>query len=1061
VAVAVFASYGALRVSAGIRKAVHPAWRRALLAAGAVSLGGGIWAVHFIGMLAFSVPGDVRFDLPATFAPVLPGLLAGGVAVHVLSRTSAGWGALAAGATVLGLGTGLMHQMGMAALRMNAVPHQDPSLFALSVLVVIVLAGIALGVPVLARERLAKGGGLAGLGAATVMGSALSGIHYTTMAVTSFLCADGPVIPGDGVNSGVLATVIAAAAGLVVSAAMFGSMARRTRDLAFTADTANERLRQISAAFDTIVESVMIADPHGAIMSVNPAFTRITGYNEAEVKGRNPRLLRSGRHDHAWYARMWEDINTCGHWQGEIWNRRKSGEIYPQWLTISAIKNEKGDTRSYVAVGSDISSIRQKQEELNRSLHHNQTILDSAGEGILGIGAQGEVVFVNPAAEAMLGWSPAELIGRNAHRSIHHTRADGAVCASATCPVSAVLGDGKARKVGDDYFWRKDGKGFAVDYTVAPVAVSGQVTGAVIVFRDITERQCNESQMRLAARVFESSPDGIVITDRRHKILSVNQAFLTEFHTSLDDVRGHRPDILFAGTMNRTHLRQALRALACHGSWEAELVGQRQNGEIFPASVKISADRDPAGQVSHYVAIISDMSEATSAQDRIDYLSRYDSLTALPNLRTLRDYFEVAQGSAAHSGRSMALIQCNLDNFKDVNDTLGRALGDELLREVAKRLRGCVAIGTGDVICRNGGDEFLVLLIDAPNEDAVQASIYAMRAVMSVPTELDHFPVTVTASFGVSCYPADGDDFDTLFQKADLAVNDAKTAGRNTVRFFAGTMINVATERLIMKYDLRTAIERDEFIIHYQPLIDLDSGRITGAEALLRWQSPKHGLVPPTRFIPIAEESGLIVPIGQWVLRQVCQQGRIWREAGFPDLRLAVNISVIQLHNPNFVETVRQLVEESGMPPEWLELELTESVLISDVDQTLERIGQLKQLGVRLAIDDFGTGYSCLSYLHKLKTDKLKIDRSFVLGLTINPESDAIVTTILQMAATMNMTTLAEGVETAAQADFLKDKKCGECQGYLFGRPVSAEEFSRQVQASLEKPAQVLELSNA
>ncbi len=1048
---AIFASYGALRVSVGIRSATRWGEHVCLLAAGALSMGGGIWAMHFIGMLAFRLPCGMQYDLPTTMASMLPGILAGGIALHLISRTVATPRTIAVGGTVLGAGIGAMHYAGMAALRMNAVLRYDPYLFALSILVAVLLAIIALGLTVRWRGGLQEPSALPDLLGAVVLGGAISGMHYTAMGAAYFVPTGGALITGGDLNPGFLAMVIVAVSGLLVGAAILGSLAHRYRVLALTLGAANERLRQISKAFDTTIESVMIAAPDATIQSVNPAFTRITGYSESEVRGLNPRILQSGRHGRGYYVRMWAEICSAGHWQGEIWNRRKSGEIYPQWLTISAVKDEAGKVQSYVAVASDISSIKRNQEELSRLLHHNQTILNSAGEGILGVGARGEVVFINPAAENMLGWRQSELIGLNAHQMIHHSRADGAPCPSATCPIAAVLADGKPRSVSNDFFSGRNGHGLAVDYTVAPVIAGTNVNGAVVVFRDITDRLRNEDRMRLAARVFESSPDGIVITDRRHRILSANQALLTTFHYAQGDLQGHKAGALFSGTLSRRQLRQAMSALASHGTWETELVALRKSGEIFPAAIKVSTDRSADGGVSHYIAIISDLSEAKSAQDRIDYLSRYDSLTGLPNLPMLRDYFDIAHGSVKYNGGGMALILCNLDNFKHINDTLGHPAGDELLQEIAKRLRGCVAIGTGDIVCRSGGDEFLILLVDVVTDEGVQASIYAMRSVVSVPAQLGRYPVSVTASFGISRYPEDGETFDILFQKADAAAYHAKLAGRNTLRFFTAAMIDYATERLVMKNDLRNAISRDEFIIHYQPLINLESGGIIGAEALLRWQSPEHGFVPPGRFIPIAEESGLIVPIGEWVLRQVCRQGKIWREAGLPNLRLAVNVSAIQLHSPHFVEIVETLVRESGLPPEWLELELTESVLISEGDHTLDVVNDLKRLGVRLAIDDFGTGYSCLSYLHKLKTDKLKIDRSFVCGLTVNPESDAIVTTILQMAETMNMTTLAEGVETEAQADFLRSKKCQECQGYLFGRPVPVEEFCRLIQPPAAK----------
>ena len=1045
VVTAIAASYGALRVSVWLQQVTRSSQRNIMLAAGALSLGGGIWAMHFVGMLALSLPCGITYDLPTTLASIFPGLLAGGIALHIMSRPTIRWPMIGVGGALLGLGIGTMHYAGMAALRMDAVLLYDPLRFALSIVVAVLLAAVALGIPYLGRRWLPTWSAFPDLLGAIVMGGAISGMHYTAMGAAWFLRGSGAGIVDDGLNPGVLAAVIVLVSGLAVGGVILGLVAYRYRDLSLTLTAANERLREISTAFDTTIESVMIAGPDGTVRSVNPAFCQITGYGEEEIRGKNPRFLKSGLQDKDYYARMWQDITTKGHWQGEIWNRRKSGEIYPQWLAISAVKDEAGKVQSYVAVATDISTIKRNQEELNRSLHHTQTILDSVGEGILGIGISGDVMFANPAASAMLGWTGAELIGAKAHQTIHHSRADGSPCPIATCPMAAVLTDGKMRTVENDLLWRKDATGLPVEYTVAPLMDCDGITGAVVVFRDTSERQRTESRMRLAAWIFEFSPEGIAIVDRRHRIISANQAFLATFNYDMGDMEGRKPTMLFSGVMDRPHQRQALRALAERGVWEAEVVAVRKTGAIFPAWLKVSAFRGTDGCVSHYVGAISDMSEARSAQDRIEYLSRYDLLTALPNKVMLEDYFRMACGSAMQSGNGMALIFCDLDNFKHINDTLGHTLGDELLKEIAKRLKGCVAIGTGDVVCRSGGDEFLILLIDVPDWEAVNVSIYAMRAVVSVPAQLGGHSVSVTASFGISRYPDDGQTFEVLLQKADAAAYHAKQAGRNTARQFEAAMIDHATERLTMKNDLRLAIDRDEFLLHYQPLVDLESGRIVGAEALLRWQSPDHGFVPPTRFIPIAEESGLIVQIGQWVLRQVCRQGRLWRDAGYPDLQLAVNISAIQLHSPNFVNTVQQLVADSGFSPEWLELELTESVLISEAEYIINIINDLKQLGIKLAIDDFGTGYSCLSYLHNIKADKLKIDRSFVKDLGSSSGAGIIIATIINMANTMGMTTLAEGVETEEQVGLLKQFGCADVQGYLFGRPVPAEQFGKLI----------------
>ena len=678
--------------------------------------------------------------------------------------------------------------------------------------------------------------------------------------------------------------------------------------------------------------------------------------------------------------------------------------------------------------------LKKSNAELEYFSRFNAAIIGASHEGILVYRSDGACILVNPAACTFSGGSTDQLLAQN-FRTLASWRESGMIEAAeiglATGVPQSICGQTTTTF----------GKTLHMDVTFSRFFLKNEAH-LLVNINDVTDRQRTESKMRLAAWVFEFSPEGIAIVDRKHRILSANQAFLTAFNYSMEDLEGRRTDFLFPVTTDRSHLRQAIRALAEYGVWEAEVVAVRKTGAIFPAWLNISAYRGTDGYVTHYVGAISDMSEVKSAQDRIEYLSRYDPLTALPNMIMLNEYFNIACGSASQNGNGMALIYCDLDNFKHTNDSLGHTSGDDLIKVVSSRLKGCVAIGTGDIVCRSGGDEFVILLVDVPDWGAVHASIYAMQAVVSVPIQLGRHAVSVTASFGISRYPDDGQSFELLLQKADAAAYHAKQAGRNTARQFEAAMIDHATERLTMKSDLRLAIDREEFLLHYQPLVDLESGRIVGAEALLRWQSPMHGFVSPVRFIPIAEESGLIVPIGEWVLRQACRQGRRWRDAGCPDLRLAVNISVIQLHSPDFVDTVKDLVTDSGFPPEWLELELTESVMISEADHTIALINELKQFGVRIAIDDFGTGYSCLAYLHNIMADKLKIDRSFVKDLGRSTGADTIITTIINMANSMGMSTLAEGVETEEQANVLRQYGCKDVQGYFFGRPVCLEEFT-------------------
>ena len=450
---------------------------------------------------------------------------------------------------------------------------------------------------------------------------------------------------------------------------------------------------------------------------------------------------------------------------------------------------------------------------------------------------------------------------------------------------------------------------------------------------------------------------------------------------------------------------------------------------------------DKAGQFRGYRGVGSDISDRTAAKQRIEYLAYHDALTGLPNRLLVQDRFVQAMAQAERNHTRVALVYLDLDKFKNINDTLGHAAGDELLKEVARRLRESVR--DSDTISRQGGDEFLLMLSDLPDTEIVSTIVIKIMEKLQEPLRLENMEVATSASIGVAIGPQDGRDFETLRKKADMAMYRSKEAGRNVYHFFDPTMDAEAGEHLLMRNGLRRALERGEFLLHYQPQYDLASGELTGVEALIRWQHPELGLVLPGRFIGVAEESGLIVPMGDWVLQQACQQAMRWQRAGLPPLTLSVNLSAIQFKRGNVEQSVTHALAESGLPPGLLALELTESILIQDVDSVLSSVRTLKQLGVKLAIDDFGTGYSSLSYLKRLDIDELKIDQSFVRDLDSDPDDAAIVRAIIQMARSLNLRTVAEGVETEGIGDQLRAFGCDAAQGYFYSRPVPAPEIER------------------
>ncbi len=465
------------------------------------------------------------------------------------------------------------------------------------------------------------------------------------------------------------------------------------------------------------------------------------------------------------------------------------------------------------------------------------------------------------------------------------------------------------------------------------------------------------------------------------------------------------------------------------------------NGDLRTFTISGVPMFDEQGVFTGYRGIGSDITDRKTAEQRIEYLAYHDALTGLPNRLLVQDRFNQALAQAERTQRKVGLIYLDLDNFKNINDTLGHAAGDEFLKEVARRLRGCVR--DSDTISRQGGDEFLVVLSELSDTEVVAAIAVKIMEKLQEPMPLGGHEASSSASIGVAIAPDDGRDFDTLRKKADLAMYRSKEAGRNAWHFFDPTMDAEAGEHLLMRNGLRRALERGEFLLHYQPQYELSSGRIIGVEALIRWSHPELGLVAPGRFIGVAEESGLIVPMGDWVLRQACRQAMLWQQAGLPALTMSVNLSAIQFKRGNVEQSVERALAESGLAPALLELELTESILLQNVESVLASVRQLKQLGVKLAIDDFGTGYSSLSYLKRLDIDKLKIDQSFVRDLATDPDDAAIVRAIIQMAHSLNLQTIAEGVETEEMRCQLQSFGCDAAQGYLYSRPVPAEELER------------------
>jgi diguanylate cyclase (GGDEF)-like protein/PAS domain S-box-containing protein len=555
--------------------------------------------------------------------------------------------------------------------------------------------------------------------------------------------------------------------------------------------------------------------------------------------------------------------------------------------------------------------------------------------------------------------------------------------------------------------------------------------------QDITERKQAEEQLELAGKVFESSGEAIVITDSQRRIVSVNPAYTAITGYPREEVVGRTLQDMTPDLRGWERERGIWEEVERSAFWQGETWDRRRNGETYPKWLTVSAVRDKSGQVVNFIEIFSDISERKEREERVRHLAHHDFLTDLPNRMLLSDRITQAISLAQRNDAQVAVLFLDLDRFKNVNDSLGHTIGDKLLQEVARRLRACVR--ATDTVSRLGGDEFVILVPGVPDAGDVAVMAQKVLEVVSEPYSIESHELISSPSIGIAVYPTDGPDVEALLRNADAAMYHAKESGRKNYQFFTPDMNARAVERLSMERSLRRALERGELQLHYQPQYEIATGRIVGMEALVRWEHPDMGLVSPGRFMPFAEESGLILPIGEWVLQEACRQNRAWQEAGLPHVRVAVNISAVQFRQPGFADSVQRALAHTGLAACYLELEVTESVIMHDAERVTQALALLKQLGLELAIDDFGTGYSSLSYLKRFPIDRLKIDQSFVRDLTTDRDDAAITSAIIALTRNLGLKTIAEGVETREQLEFLRAHGCDEVQGFLFSRPVETD----------------------
>ncbi|ORL61512.1 sensor domain-containing protein [Pseudomonas putida] len=812
----------------------------------------------------------------------------------------------------------------------------------------------------------------------------------------------------------------------------------------------------------TVPDQLYVQDVHSQrIIFSNRHLGQTLGYDRVELAQMGDRfwelLLHPEDADH--YRQLRRQQRDTSHDQSlhcQLRFRHRDGgwrwyEIREQVLT----RDTDGLVTRIIGVGKDVTVQIEASESLRDSEQRYRMLAESISDVIFSTDSQLQLNYVSPSVQAVLGY-PADWIFEHGWQSIIANPAQLTGIYSLLERVSKALGDSEQlaqlrSQLPTQIFLfdclRADGRKIPIELRLVLVWDDHEhFEGVLGVGRDISQQRRAEKDLRMAATVFEHSTSAILITDPAGYIVQANEAFSRVSGYDVSEVLDQLPSLLTVDEQQEAHLRYVVKQLHQHGSWEGEVWLKRRDGEHYPAWVGITAVLDDEGDLASYVCFFTDISERKASEQRIHRLAYYDALPHLPNRTLFQDRLYTALQQAERHKAWVVLMFLDLDRFKPINDSLGHAAGDRMLKDMAQRLLACV--DDDDTVARMGGDEFTLLLQPrASREMALNRAIHVAENILGSlvrPFVLENREFFVTASIGIALSPQDGSELSQLMKNADTAMYHAKERGKNNFQFYQADMNASALERLELESDLRHALEQNEFILYYQPQFSGDGKRLTGAEALLRWRHPRRGLVPPGDFIPVIEELGLVVDVGDWVLREASRQLKAWHKAKVRVPKVSVNISARQFSDGQLGTRIATILEEIGLPPACLELELTESILMRDVDEAMQILDGLKVLGLSIAVDDFGTGYSSLNYLKQFPIDVLKIDRTFVDGLPEGEQDAQIARAIIAMAHSLNLAVIAEGVETHEQLEFLREHGCDEVQGYLFGRPMPAGQFEAQ-----------------
>ncbi|MFU3050359.1 cyclic di-GMP receptor MorA [Pseudomonas paraeruginosa] len=820
-----------------------------------------------------------------------------------------------------------------------------------------------------------------------------------------------------------------------------------------------EREKFWSDAVQAVPDTLYIHDLNARrVIFSNHHLGQQLGYDQEELArmGENfwETLLHPDDQEYYWRIRNLQHVVGDGLLlDSQLRWRHRDGRWH--WFDIreqAFSRDRSGRVARLIGVAKDITFTVEANNALRENGRRYRMLAENISDVIFSTDAELNANYVSPSVQHVFGYSPEWALLNGLHQTATNPRQLGRLNGLLR-RVRHAIGDreklAELRENPAQHLFaldclRADGRKIPIELRLVLMwDEHDRFEGLLGVARDISQQRRAERELRMAATVFEHSTAAIMVTDPAGYIVQVNDSFSRLTGYSPADVLDQQPRLLTADRQEANQLKHVLASLQHSGSWEGEILRKRKTGELYPSWVGITAIRDEEGDLVSFVCFFSDISERKASERRIHRLAYYDALTHLPNRTLFQDRLHTALQQAERNGQWVVLMFLDLDRFKPINDSLGHAAGDRMLQEVATRLSACVS--QDDTVARMGGDEFTLLLpSQGDREIALKRAIQVAELILgrlARPFTLEGREFFVTASIGVALSPQDGAELSLLMKNADTAMYHAKEMGKNNFQFYQAEMNARALERLELESDLRRALELGEFVLHYQPQFTGDGRRLTGAEALLRWQHPRRGLVPPSEFIPVLEEIGLVAQVGDWLLAEACKQLRSWHKAKVRVPKVSVNLSARQFADGQLGERIAAILYETGIPPACLELELTESILMSDVAEAMQILSGLKRLGLAIAVDDFGTGYSSLNYLKQFPIDVLKIDRSFVDGLPHGEQDAQIARAIIAMAHSLNLMVIAEGVESQAQLDFLREHGCDEVQGYLFGRPMPAEQF--------------------